>query len=376
MILLSISSTEHDSSICLIDDGKVLLYVQEERISKIKHDSSHPFSSLKLIKKYTSYIDLLIFANCNFDHDYYLNYFLKENIEIKKYHIDRDQHHLYHAASAFYGSGFSESICLVIDGWGAAFQLNDDLWGNETTSIYYASYPSKFNLLYKNIYYNPSLYASSSNEELENLYNWEINSHLDIGVVYGTTTRHIGFKRNDPGKTMGLSSYGKEDNSIPNFNVKNTIYSDKNLVLSNRTINTKLFPEIGYSPNDFQKRANISYKVQKYLEKVFLYRVDQALKLYPNCNNLVFSGGCALNILGNSLIKKEFPEINFYVDPVSNDACQSYGSAKYYYHDTVKSITKVPLTSLYTGPEYDLDDMKKLVFSKTLKYNSIENSLT
>jgi carbamoyltransferase len=374
MISVCISSAEHDSSICILEDEKVFLCVQEERISKVKHDATHPCSSIKLIKKYFDEIDNLIFVNCNYDHEYYVNFLAKENVVIRDYFIDVQQHHLYHASSAFYGSGFDDAICLVIDGWGASFDLGD-IHGSETTSIYYGSYPANFELLYKNIYYNPKLITKNDEiKSLEKQYKWECSSHLDVGVAYGTVSKYIGFGRLDGGKTMGLSSYGVEDNSIPDFNIKDTIYTDKNLLLSDRSINEKLFPEIICSENDLQKKANIAYKVQKYLEKVFLYRVEQALKLKPDCKNLVFSGGCALNILGNSLIKKHFPDINFYVDPIANDACQAYGASKYYYYKNTECMKKDPLHSLYTGPKYNLDEMKKLVEYEVMKYNKIEEN--
>lgn len=372
MITVCISSSQHDASICILENEKVLLYVQEERISKIKHDSKHIFSSIKLIKKYTNKIDFLIFSNCNFDYEYYLNYFLKEGIEVSRCQTDVQNHHLFHASSAFYGSGFDDAICLVIDGWGSEFQIDNNNFGKETSSIYYASYPSNFELLYKNVYHNPDVMGYDVDvRSIENRNNWEINSHLDIGVIYGVTSRHIGFSNNQAGKTMGLSSYGISDNSIPNFNIKNTIYSDKNLFSSNRIINTKLFPEMQCSIEQFQKRANISYKVQKYLEKVFLYRITQSIELKPDCKNIVFSGGCALNILGNSIIKKHFPNINFYVDPVANDACQSYGSAKYFYYRNTNSTKKDSLNSLYTGPIYDLNYMRNLVIYEVFKYNEL-----
>jgi carbamoyltransferase len=374
MINVCISSSEHDSSLCFLEDEKVFLCVQEERISKIKQDATHPFSSIKLIKKYFDEIDNLIFVNCNFDYEYYLNFLLKENVVIKNYHVDRGQHHVFHAASAFYGSGFDDAICLVIDGWGAGFDLGN-IQGNETTSIYYASYPANFDLLYKNIYYNPELMSKSDEiKSLEDKYKWECSSHLDVGVAYGTVSKHIGFGRNNPGKTMGLSSYGIDDDSLPEFNIRNTIHTDKNLLLSDRSINEKLFPEMICSENDLQKKANIAYKVQKYLEKVFLHRVKQALELKPDCKNLVFSGGCALNILGNSSIKKNFPDINFYVDPIANDACQAYGASKYYYYKYTECMKKDPLHSLYTGPKYDLDEIKKLVEYEVMKYNKIEEN--
>jgi carbamoyltransferase len=379
MINVCISGSEHDSSLCILDDEKVLLYVQEERVSRLKRDSNLPFSFLSLVKNYTKEIDNLILVNfCDYDyksdksysHRICLNYLNKQGIEIKNIELDSQQHHFYHASSAFYGSGFDDAICLIIDGWGAQFPLDDGenyIQGSETSSIYYASYPSNFELLYKNLHYDPQLFSSSNFPEIPSA--WDANPSLDIGVVYGTITHHLGFHREDAGKTMGLSSYGQEDAELPEFNFKKTILSDRNLFLPNRTVNEKYFPEMKVDLNDFQKRANIAYKVQKYLEEVFLYRVKQAITLKPNCNNLVLSGGCALNILGNTLIKKNFPHLNIYIDPVSNDGCQAYGAVKYFYYSNTESKTKCPLTTVYHGPKYDLNYMKKLVEFEVMKYN-------
>lgn len=380
MINVCISASEHDASLCILDDENVLLYVQEERMSRIKKDSKLPFSFLKLIKNYTNEIDNLILVNFSdyglklnksYNYNICLNYLNKQGIEIKNIESDNQQHHLYHASSGFYGSGFDDAICLIIDGWGAQFPLNDDekgILGSETTSIYYVSYPNNFELLYKNLNYDLEIFSVSNFSEIPST--WDPNPSLDIGVVYGTITYHLGFNREDPGKTMGLSSYGKEDKELPEFNLNKTILSDRNLFLSDRTVNEKYFPEMKVDSNDFQKKANIAYKVQKYLEKVFLYRVEQALKLKPNCNNLVLSGGCALNILGNTLIKKNFPNLNIYVDPVSNDGCQAYGAAKYFYHSSTESMNKCPLTTVYNGPKYDLEYTKKLVEFEVMKYNN------
>jgi len=379
MINVCISASEHDSSLCILEDEKVLLYIQEERISRIKKDSSIPFAFLKLVKNYTDEIENLIlvnFSDCDAsigkseDGDCCLNFLKKDGVVVNNIEVDVNQHHLYHASSAFYGSGFDDALCLIVDGWGAQFPLTGEgniLEGSETTSIYYAQYPSNFELLYKNLHYNTNVYSPNYFPEIPN--SWDPNPSLDIGVIYGTITNHLGFNREDAGKTMGLSSYGKPDSTLPNFNFKNTHLSDGNLFLSNRSVNEKYFPEMKVDDHDFQKKANIAYKVQKYLEDVFLYRVEQAISLKPNCNNLVLSGGCALNILGNSLIKKTFPNLNIYVDPVANDGCQAYGAAKYFYYVDTESKIKSPLNTVYYGPKYELSHMKKLVESEVMKYN-------
>lgn len=370
MINVCISTAEHDASLCILNDEKVILYVQEERISRIKKDSNLPFTFLRLVKNYTNTVDNIIFVNVGQDERYKcelcINYLKKDGVSVENIHFDSDEHHLYHAASAFYGSGFDDAICLVIDGWGASFDLNDLMSASETTSIYYASYPANFETLYKSLYYSGNL--EFDDNDLDKPDNYEVIQSFDVGVSYGSITHHLGFGRENPGKTMGLSSYGKEDSSLPEINFEDTLYTNRNLLLNNRTLNVKYYPQL--KDLDFKKKANLAYKVQKYLEKVFLKRVSQAIKLKPECKNLVFSGGCALNILGNTLIKKEFPELNIFIDPVANDGCQAYGAVKYNYYKHSSSKKKSPLTTIYNGPKYTLDYMKKLVELEVMMYNS------
>jgi len=373
MINVCISNAEHDSSLCILEDEEVLLYVQEERISRIKKDSDMPFSFLKLIKSYTNTIDHIIFINQNPERDHEvkicINFLKKDGIKIDDVFVDHKEHHLYHAASAFYGSGFDDAICLVIDGWGASFPLSEEheiLDASETTSIYYASYPANFELLHKTLYYSEPQDLTDITLDIPS--NYELIHSFDVGVCYGTVSKYLGFGRENPGKTMGLSSYGEEDSDLPNFNFEDTIYTNRNLLLYSRTLNDKYYPQL--KDLNFQKKANLAFKVQKYLEKVFLYRVKQAVELKPDCKNLVFSGGCALNILGNSIIKKEFPDLNIFIDPVANDGCQAYGSVKYNYYKHSNSMKKSPLTTLYNGPKYSLDYMKKLVELEVMVYNN------
>ena len=75
----------------------------------------------------------------------------------------------------------------------------------------------------------------------------------------------------------------------------------------------------------------------------------------------------------NTLIKKTFPHLNFFVDPIANDGCQAYGCSKYYYYNLSGSIKKDKLNTLYTGPEYDLEYSKQLVEKQISFYNNIEN---
>jgi carbamoyltransferase len=376
MIIVSISIQNHNASICILEDKTILLLLQEERVSRIKNDSSFPLKMLDYISTYTKVIDYLCLANMGEEEkDLIYNFLDFNNIKVCNTIFDpNNNHHLYHASSAFYSSGFEESACLVIDGWGSMFNdIENKIFSMETTSIYYANYPNNFTPIYKNLWYIPNINTPDqyfiNNFEKKFNYSVNLNHHLDIGVMYGTVTSHLGYSRiGGQGKTMGLSSYGKPNKNIPNMLCENSILSNMNLFSANRTLNTKLFSYLNNM--NFEKKADLAYSVQRSLEKIFLERIDYTIEK-TKCKNIVFSGGCALNVVGNSKIKKNFPKINFYVDSIANDACQSFGAAKFYYHKITNSIEISKLENLYLGANYNIEKNKNQIKSIMNKYNLI-----
>jgi carbamoyltransferase len=377
--ILSISYGEHDASICLLKDNEVKLFIQEERSSRIKRDATFPLSCLKYVKQYTRVIDLVVFGNMkdpNYECEGVLRSFSKDDIEVLDHHIDYDHHHIYHAASGFYNSGFEEAAIIVIDGWGGFGERSigkgspsgEFVKSAETTSIYHASYPSKIDLIFKNFVYEPELMLEVhedlfEKEELkERGYIANLTNHLDIGVMYGIVSNFLGFSSLDAGKTMGLSSYGNPDPKIPPIFSHNEMLSNMNLFKGNREIDTKVYPYL-LDMSSFEKKANLAYSIQKALEHIFIKRVEFVLKSCET-SNIVLSGGCALNVVANSVLKKKFPDINFYIDPIPNDAGQSLGIAKYFYHEITESKTMKPMKNLYNGPEYELSDLKKRISHK------------
>lgn len=373
MIIVSISIQNHNASICILENEKILLLLQEERVSRIKNDSSLPFKMLNYISMYTKYIDYLCLANISEGEKNLIYEFLDSNqIKVHNNIIDYDNHHLYHASSAFYGSGYKESACLVIDGWGSSFNdIENKLVSVETTSLYYANYPNNFNPIYKNLWYSPDVNKANQDfiDYFEELFNYDVdlNSHLDIGVMYGTITEHLGYSCvGGQGKTMGLFSYGIPNKEIPNILCENSILANMNLFRANRSLNTKLFPYL--KDMDFQKKADLAYALQKALEKVFLERIDYTIEK-TKCCSIVFSGGCALNVVGNSQIKKNFPKIKFYVDPIANDASQSFGAAKFNYHKLTNNINPSKLDNMYLGADYDIAKNKNAIKKIVNQYN-------
>ena len=408
--LLSISIAQHDASITLLHNGELVLYIPEERISRDKHDSGVPLTCLSLVKKYTNRIDKLLFCNTpdKIVHSI-IDHLMKTGMkfpsndpelvfqrwtsDIREFNtVNDDFHHNHHAACGFYFSPFDEAICLVMDGWGACksllysmedFRLPEynDISPDETTSIYHMLRDRAPILLKKYCVYDPYR-TNGLHEIMDRQARGKVNNnhfpfrkvsdffsmkrkvsvseHLDIGVMYGVVSTFLGYGELECGKTMGLSSFGEEDDSLPPLFVsEDSILCNKNLFSQSRILNEDAYPMLKTLNDSFQKKANMAYAIQKGLEKVFIERVRFIDENYE-CKNIVLSGGCALNVVGNSVLTEKFPHMNFFVDPIANDAGQSLGHAIAYYTRTNGEINYRP-KNCYLGPEYSKDELREKI---------------
>tara|TARA_R110001632_G_scaffold31400_1_gene81886 strand:+ start:1870 stop:2916 length:1047 start_codon:yes stop_codon:yes gene_type:complete len=335
---VAISLAGHDASICILDDYKINTFIQEERLNRKKHSS---ILDDKLLELLPDKIDDLILVN--FYDQWKVDKVLGKCKKVKNVILDDANHHLYHASSAFYLSPYKSATCLVIDGWGTNVKIGD-FTGSEVTSIY----SSKFKPIYKELMHHEKRFYDV--EKIKTDYDLEITDAISVGIMYGTVSWYLGFGRLEGGKTMGLSAYGGPCN-LPNFLYKNSV--NMNVFTQNRTFNLKHHPEL--KEDSFNNMANIAYNAQKAIEKVFINKMEY-IKSKTKCKNIVFSGGCALNILGNSLMKQNYPEYNFFIDPIANDATLSLGAAKYHYYKRTVDTRRESVDNIYLGPEYKIKE--------------------
>jgi carbamoyltransferase len=341
---VAISLAGHDASICVLNDYKIDFFVQEERLNRKKHSS---LLDDKLLEILPNKIDDLILVNF---HDQSKVDKVLKLAKPKNFILDDNNHHLYHAASAFYLSNFKKAIALVIDGSGTQVKINDFL-GSEACSIYDTV---NFKPIYKEVMHDMQEFKFFDIRNIKTDYDLDIIDSLSAGIMYGTVSWFIGFGRLEGGKTMGLSAYGKAS-SLPDFLYKNSV--DMNVFTQNRTFNVKHHPEL--KKDNFKNNANIAYNAQRALEKLFINKM-QYIKSKTKCKNIVFSGGCALNILGNSLIKKKYPEYNFFIDPIANDATLSLGAAKFHYYLKTKDTRFEKIDNVYLGKKYNIKERLNL----------------
>ena len=342
-------STMHDSSVAVIEDGKVECFYKEERFSGVKRDM-HPRKSLSMIEEqYKNSIDHIIVASPFYGiFDDFLTGYL-----FKKYSIDvmnmSNMHHQQHASLAFYNSGYEKSLVIVVDRNGSYVEGE----GYECESVFVAEYPNIFTPIHKN--------------------HWDKNN-LGIVKVYESATSLIGQHPLENGKTMGLSSYGKKSNSEDFFNsdgtVKNYLFStstverfDSNtsILLKNKHLQTK-----NVTKENYQLYADYARVVQEQTQ-------DQVLKLIQKFSketgikNVCITGGYALNVIANNYYLENCPDINFYFEPIADDSGNSIGAAMYAYRELSLDKNIYPLeNTFFQGFKYSVQKNKQTTSYKEI----------
>jgi len=362
----------HDTSLCVYNDGEIETFLLSERLSKIKHDD-----------------DANIILN-------QLSNFNKNPINIKVESNFDEHHHIHHAAIAFYNSGFEESLVVVADGAGAHINtLSENIKYIELETIYFAKYPDIFIPLYKN--FNPVPKGEDSflklieqslpfdieelkeffyrkdcdNETLKEKLNFEYNcSGWGISASYTDGVELLGGKNfektlisHNAGKSMGLSSYGKR---IPNF----PKFIEDSLVKEVPRINYPIKRVSEVTKENYQPIADYCLEVQLQTQNGMCSLIEKAFSKVQ-CENICISGGYGMNVVANHYYLKQFPNLNFYFEPLCDDGGQSIGQAMLYYRKMTKDKKIYPLqttafhgknSSRYEVPKYsgEIAPIKKI----------------
>ena len=380
--ILGISSYYHDSAATILIDGKIVAAAQEERFTRIKHDSRYPFNAVNFVLDYAkvklSEIDSIIFYEkpfLKFERllETYVAFapkgftqfskamptWLKEKLFQKKMLFDQlknhdekfndenkiffSDHHLSHAASAFFPSPFDEALVLTADGVGE--------WATTTVAI-------------------------GKKNKLEIIK--EIHFPHSLGLLYSAFTYYTGFKVNSGEyKLMGLAPYGNpiyEEKIIKNLvDIKedgsfwlNQDYFNyaTGLTMTNNKF-SNLFGQKARDPKKeklTQFHMNIAASIQKVTEDIMI-KIAKSLKDEFNIPNLCLAGGVALNCVANGKILKEKIFDNIWVQPAAGDAGGSLGAALAFWHIDQNNPRKInprdDMQGSYLGPEYTQDQIEK-----------------
>lgn len=364
MKILGISGY-HDSSVALIENGKVICYLKEERLTGLKRDG-YPLKSCNFVLE--NYQVDLVAITSPYPGEKVLTEHLRKYNKNVKLHDYTQHHHKCHASNAFYNSGFDKCLVFVIDRNGSKI----DNYLRESETVFECSYPSNIVSLHKNYWIINEQNGTSSKrvDTIKNLrmsekFSFNADSSMSIVKVYESATTLIGQHPLENGKTMGLSSYGKDSESIELFYNNRPIDSvfvhdyfvgnfDTPLTLRYDHID-KITKEI--TKENYQFYADYAYQVQKQTQKQVKVMVGEWVEK-TGIKNVCITGGYGLNVVSNENLLKCFPDIKFYFEPLADDSGNSIGAAKHLYHElTQDKIINKQTHTFYHGVRKDLQNV-------------------
>jgi carbamoyltransferase len=396
MRILGISAYYHDSAAALVVDGKVVAAAQEERFTRKKHDSRFPVNAIrscleiggikpreldhvafydKPFLKFERLLETyLAFAPRGFtsfrealpvwvkDKLFQRSTLLKELKSLER-KVDWDakllfsEHHLSHAASAFYPSPFERAAVLTMDGVGE--------W--TTTSL-----------------------ALGEGRALKVMR--EIHFPHSLGLLYSAFTYYTGFKVNSGEyKVMGLAPYGrpryvdlirknlidiKDDGSFR----LNLDYFDycTGLTMTNEKFDA-LFGGPRRAPEDrlTQREMDLAASIQVVTEEVVL-KLAESIAKETGEKNLCLAGGVALNCVANGKLLREKYFNRLWLQPAAGDAGGALGAAlvAYHLHKGVERTVQSGLDAMhggYLGPEFSLDDIQRRLTKAGAMFDTLDD---
>lgn len=399
MNILGISAFYHDSAAALVRDGEIIAAAQEERFSRKKHDASFPANAIEYCLEAAGIniedVEFVVFYDkplLKFERllETYLAYapkglrsfvtampiWLKEKLFLKdlilkelscfskedKFKFDANnvlfsEHHLSHAASAFYPSIFSRAAILTIDGVGE--------WATTCIGI---GQDNKINLFS------------------------EIDFPHSIGLLYSAFTYYTGFKVNSAEyKVMGLAPYGeakyvnlildnlidlKDDGSF-RLNMECFDYCTGFRMISKKF--EKLFGGHPRKPETAlaQKEMDIARSIQEVTEIAVLRLARQAVKV-AGSKNLCLAGGVALNCVANGRILKETEVENIWVQPASGDAGGALGAALLVWYSYLGNTRRVSqsedaMKGAFLGPRFDNKIIEEFLKVSNASYEKLDD---
>ncbi len=391
MRILGISAYYHDSAAALVDGGRIVAAAQEERFTRKKHDARFPANAVEYCLSEAGIglggVDFVTFYDkpfLKFERllETYLAFaprgfksfrmaiplWLREKLfqkdllrgEFKKYDEKFDwenrllfsEHHLSHAASAFFPSPFEEAAVLTLDGVGEWASCSAAIGRGHTLEVF------------KEMHFPHSL-----------------------GLLYSAATYYTGFKVNSGEyKVMGLAPYGTPRYAQKFFDHLMDLKPDGSFRLDQSyfdyctglTMTNQKFADLFGQPVRGPEQQltgfhmDMAASIQAVVEEVVL-RLTRALAKETGQKNLCMAGGVALNCVANGKILRDGAFENIWVQPAAGDAGGALGAALAAYH-LYKDQPRMPVTSgdrmegSYLGPAYAQDDIERRLRAAGAKF--------
>ncbi|HNY01351.1 MAG TPA: carbamoyltransferase [Bacteroidales bacterium] len=398
--ILGISAFYHDSAAALVLNGEIIAAAHEERFTRKKHDSSFPANAVRYVLREGGIGMNDLEAVCFYDKPYIkfermletyhafvpsgltsflsaIPVWIREKLFMKKMLKEElrkigplkapllfPEHHLSHAASAFYPSPFSDAAILTIDGVGE--------WA--TTTI-----------------------GRGTANKIEILR--ELHFPHSAGLLYSAFTYYTGFMVNSGEyKLMGLAPYGNPD-SPQTKRFREIILTelidlreDGSLLLNMkyfqfatglRMTHDKRWQQLfGIPPRNpetplSQDYMNMALAIQQVLEDIVLRLADTARRL-TGCANLVMAGGVALNSVANGKLLKTGLFKDIWIQPAAGDAGGAVGAALLGWH-LWKDRPRTPVTTpdamkgAFLGPEYSDREILRMIHKYDARYHRYDD---
>lgn len=391
-IILGISAFYHDSAAAILINGDIIAAVSEERFSRIKGDSSFPHNAIGFCLEEACVdiedVNYIIFYEdsiIKFDRlitmfhmtvpksinlfkivmqkwltkNLWMEKIISKELGIKK-EIFNCEHHMSHAASAFYPSPFEEAAIITIDGVGE--------WATST-------------------------YGIGKGKDIQIIE--ECKYPNSLGLLYSAFTFYTGFRINfGEYKLMGLAPYGKPVYSDIIKNKLVHIFDDGSIILNQKyfaytySLHTikKEFEEIfGHPAREpegeiTQHEMNVAASIQEITNEIVL-KMTQYVHKKSGMKNLCLAGGVALNVVSMGYIEKKSGFESIWIQPASGDAGCALGAAFYYWHKVLGNIRKARINDSmkgsFLGPEIkdkskDDDEILKKMNAEWIVYNEDE----
>jgi carbamoyltransferase len=396
--ILGISCYYHDSAAVIIQNGEIIAAAQEERFSRIKHDPGFPAKAIsycleeaeinldkvayivfydkpfvkfeRLLETYLSYApqgikSFLVAMPVWLKEKLFLKSTLRNELELvsgipqkKLPKLLFNDHHLSHAASAFFPSPFEEAAIICLDGVGE--------WATSTV-------------------------WSGSGNRITPL--WQINFPHSLGLLYSAFTYYTGFKVNSGEyKLMGLAPYG---NPIYVDLIKKTLIDIKDdgtfrlnmdyfnyatgLSMTNSRFG-RLFGRPARSPETeiTQLDMDLASSIQVVTEEIVI-KLARTVKKELGVNNLCLAGGVALNCVANGKLYEDGAFDEIWIQPAAGDAGGALGAAHtayYQYLDRERHVsTPDSMQGSYLGKKYSNDEIVEFLSGIDAPYTKLEDDI-
>lgn len=392
MYILGINAVFHDSAACLLKDGKLLAAAEEERFTHIKHGKRPiPFSTYEMpfhaidyclsvadihlndvdqiaysfnphllsgslnepdikiplqvnessLDKPVTWESLFLSSIINapaqlrdgYPHHLQKRFKGARSLNEKWHFID---HHLAHAASAFYPSPYERAAVLTIDGR-----------GEKVTTSYYHGVGNKLTKIS------------------------EVEFPHSLGLLYEAVTTHLGFLHSsDEYKVMALASYGSPK-YLDEFRTMITVSNDGKYEIDELKLEERLGKARQRDEAFLQHHFDIAFSLQKILEETVLKLVDW-FHDKTNEENLCMAGGVALNCVLNGVIRDESKFKNIWVQPASGDAGTALGAALYL-HAQENGERLFRMDHCYWGPNFSDEEVERFLKWTKVPYKKMND---